>query len=226
MGLVVKTAAVFGVQAREIEVQVDARRGLYAFNIVGLPDGAIREAKDRVEAALYSSGYYIPERHITVNLAPSDVRKEGSTFDLPIAIGLLSSIGLIEERNRLERFAVCGELSLNGAVRGIRGVLAVAMSVKERGLDGLIVPEANATEAAVVKDLLVIPVTHLTQVVQYLRGEIDIAPVRVNPAKLKVVGARMVWPKEQDLQVEAGGELTRVVIPTPPRYAALYMKLA
>jgi magnesium chelatase family protein len=189
MAFVVHSAALLGVDAYRVEVQVDARPGTWFFNIVGLPDGAVREAKDRVQAALYTSGYYLPERHITVNLAPSDTRKEGSGFDLPIAIGILTGISLISNQDRLSQYAVIGELALDGSVRGVRGVLPVAMAVREMGLQGVIVPAANVREAAIVKGIEVIPVNHLTQVVEFLRGDLDLAPVRVDATGLLAGGA-------------------------------------
>ena len=184
MGLKVNTASVIGVEALPVEVQVDARRGVFLFNIVGLPDSAVREARDRVQAALYASGYYLPERHYTVNLAPSDVRKAGAAFDLPIAVGLMAGIGVVPESGPLERFAIVGELSLDGSIRGVRGALAVASSLASRGLAGLIVPEENAREAAVVRGVEVVPVRHLTDVIAFLRGETAIPAVTLDPDAL------------------------------------------
>ncbi|MCL4235876.1 MAG: ATP-binding protein, partial [Deltaproteobacteria bacterium] len=181
MGLKVNTASVIGVEALPVEVQVDARRGVFLFNIVGLPDSAVREAKDRVQAALYTSGYCLPERHYTVNLAPSDVRKAGAAFDLPIAVGLMAGIGVVPENGPLERFAIVGELSLDGSIRGVRGALAVAASLAARGLAGLIVPEENAREAAVVRGVEVVPVRHLADVIGFLRGETAIPAVTLDP---------------------------------------------
>ncbi|MCB9475601.1 MAG: YifB family Mg chelatase-like AAA ATPase [Deltaproteobacteria bacterium] len=183
MGLMAHSAAVQGVQATPVEVQVDARKGAYLFTLVGLPDGAVREAKDRVEAAIYASGYHIPHRHITINLAPSDLRKEGASFDLPIAVGLLAGIGLIHSLERLNTYAMVGELSLDGSVRAVRGVLAVATRMKAIGMTGLIVPADNAVEAAAVDGLRVLPVRQLSEVVEFLRGHLDLVPASFDAEK-------------------------------------------
>ncbi len=203
MALVVHSAALIGVEAYRVEIQVDARPGQWFFNIVGLPDGAVREAKDRVQSALYTSGYYLPERHITINLAPSDTRKEGSGFDLPIAVGILTSINLISNQDRVGRYAVIGELALDGSVRGVRGVLPVVMAMRDQGFYGIIVPAANVREAAVVDGIEVVPVSHLTQVVEFLRGDLELAPVRTDAASLLAGGA---LDCEEDFNQVAGQE--------------------
>lgn len=188
MGLTVKTASVLGVEAFDVDVQVDVRRGTFMFNIVGLPDNAVREARDRVQAALYSGGYYLPERHYTVNLAPSDVRKAGASFDLPIAVGLLAGIGVIPAHDMLDRYALIGELSLDGSIRGVKGALAVAAAMARRGLSGILVPADNAAEASVVTDLVVVPVEHLSDVVEFLCGRKAIPAVACDPRALLARG--------------------------------------
>ncbi|MBZ0271356.1 YifB family Mg chelatase-like AAA ATPase [bacterium] len=179
--MIARSAAVIGVEALAVEVQVDARLGTFNFQVVGLPDGAIREARDRVISAIRAAGYFLPDRHITVNLAPSDLRKEGSGYDLPIAVGVLTASRLVPETDAINDFVIIGELSLDGGVRPVRGVLAVALAARAWGMKGVIVPEANAQEAAFVQGIDVIGVTDLPQIVQFLRGELDIAPTRVDP---------------------------------------------
>ncbi|MCZ7586472.1 MAG: hypothetical protein M5R36_25820 [Deltaproteobacteria bacterium] len=142
MGLVVHSASVLGVNAFGIEIQADVRRsGDFNFTLVGLPDGAVREAKDRVAAALAACGYTLGPRRIIINLAPSDIRKEGSSFDLPIAVGVLAGVGIVTDRDRLRRYALVGELSLDGRVRGVRGALTVALAARATGLTGLWFPK-------------------------------------------------------------------------------------
>lgn len=175
----VLTGALLGIDAYVVEVEVDLAPGLPSFTTVGLPDVAVREAKDRVKAALTNTGFEFPARRITVNLAPADVRKEGAAFDLPIAIGILAAAGVVPAE-RLGRFLLLGELALDGAVRPIRGGLPMAVAAAEAGLRGLLLPQANAAEAAVVRDVEVFGVQSLPQVVGFLRGALHLAPVAVD----------------------------------------------
>jgi magnesium chelatase family protein len=165
----VLSSSVLGIDAYEVEVEVDISRGLPAFSTVGLPEGAVRESKERVKAALKNSGYHFPSDRITVNLAPADVKKEGSGFDLPMAIGILSATGIITIP-ALTDHVIIGELSLDGSIRAIKGALSMAVMVKERGLKGIYLPSENATEASVVKGIDVYPVSTLAQLVQALNG--------------------------------------------------------
>ena len=175
----VLTGAVLGIDAYVVEVEVDLAPGLPSFTTVGLPDVAVREAKDRVKAALTNTGFEFPARRITVNLAPADVRKEGAAFDLPIAIGILAAAGVVPAE-RLGRFLLLGELALDGAVRPIRGGLPMAVAAAGAGLQGLLLPQANAAEAAVVREVEVFGVQSLPQVVGFLRGALHLAPVAVD----------------------------------------------
>ncbi|HND63645.1 MAG TPA: YifB family Mg chelatase-like AAA ATPase [Elusimicrobiota bacterium] len=176
----VSSAAVTGIDGFIVQVEVDLSPGLPVFSTVGLPDAAVRESKDRVVAAVRNSGFDFPVRRVTVNLSPADVKKEGTAFDLPIALGVLAA----EERfpvERLARVAVIGELALDGRLRPVRGVLPIALAVKKMGFEALVLPAANAAEAAVVAGLPLVPASHLTDTVGYLRGEWTPAPV-VAPA--------------------------------------------
>ena len=162
-----------------VEVEVDLGHGLARFSIVGLPEGAVKESKDRVRSALKNGGYTVRARRITVNLAPADVKKDGAAFDLPIALGMLAASGQLP-KDPLRAYASLGELSLDGRVKSVRGALPVAAAVRARGLRGLLVPPDNAREAAVVQGIDVIAVPTLTEAFEFLRGERGIAPSRVD----------------------------------------------
>jgi magnesium chelatase family protein len=170
------SGTLLGIDGLKIEVQVDLSGGLPRFDTVGLPEGAVRESKDRVKAALKHQGYPFPGERVTVNLAPADIRKEGAAFDLPIAVGLLMAQGLLEPQNVAEQLLV-GELGLSGELRPIRGALALAMTAREAGLRGLILPRANALEAAVATGLEVRPADSLGQVVDFLKGRAELPPL-------------------------------------------------
>jgi magnesium chelatase family protein len=165
----VLSSSVLGVDAYKVEVEVDISRGLPAFSTVGLPEGAVRESKERVKAALKNSGYHFPSDRITVNLAPADIKKEGSGFDLPMAIGILAATGLIPPPV-LADCVIIGELSLDGSIRSIKGALSMAIMVKDIGLKGIYLPSDNAMEASVVKGIDIHPVSTLAQLVQALNG--------------------------------------------------------
>jgi magnesium chelatase family protein len=152
----VYSSSVIGIDAYIVEVEVDISRGLPSFSTVGLAEGAVRESKDRVKAALKNSGYHFPTDRITVNLAPADIRKEGSGFDLPIAIGILTATGLIT-RSALIDQVIVGELSLEGSIRPIRGALSMAIMARDLGLKGIYLPTENAMEAGVVEGIDVYP---------------------------------------------------------------------
>ena len=179
----VYSAAVIGVDAILVDVEVDIAQGLPQFATVGLPDGAVKESKDRVKAALKNSGYDFPARRITANLAPADLKKEGACFDLPISIGILAATSVIPPE-KLSRYILLGELSLDGTLKPVRGCLPVAVAARQAGLDGVIVPAENGPEAAVVEGVHVIPVSTLSDVVSFLRGELDIIPCRVEMENL------------------------------------------
>jgi magnesium chelatase family protein len=179
----VLSSAVLGIDGYIVEVEVDIAGGLPSFSTVGLPEGAVKESKDRVKAAIKNAGYEFPPRRITVNLAPADIKKEGSAFDLPIALGILSAQGIIPQ-DRLADYLFLGELSLDGGIKPVRGGLPMAMAAKGYGLKGICLPKANAREAAVVAGIEVLPVGGLGQVVSLLRGEREIQPIQVDMAEI------------------------------------------
>jgi magnesium chelatase family protein len=182
------TAAVQGVDSYLVEVEVNLAPGLPAFTVVGLAEGAVREGRERVGAALRNVGYPLPQRRITVNLAPADVRKEGSAFDLPIAVGLLAASGHLDAQ-RIAGTAFLGELGLSGELRSVRGVLPVAARCRRAGIGTLVVPEANAREAAVVEGLQVLGARTLGAVSGHLNGGPCLEPVRIDPSALLEAGA-------------------------------------
>lgn len=177
------SAAVNGIEAYPVEVEVNVGFGDTLVILLGLPDAAVKESKDRVSTALTNSGYKFPMGRTTINLAPADVKKEGPSFDLPIALGILAASEQLET-DQLDNFIVVGELALTGAVRSCKGVLTIALRAQAEGKTGVIVPMENAAEAAVVAGLQVIPVQNLREAAQFLEGEIKIAPLKVDIARL------------------------------------------
>jgi magnesium chelatase family protein len=184
------SAAVYGIDANLIDVEVDLSTAALEkdiFHTVGLPDAAVRESRDRVRAAIKNSGYLIPPSFITINLAPADMKKEGAGFDLPIAIGILGAYGALRVGD-LGRFLLVGELGLDGSVRSVPGMLPVAILAREKGIANLVLPAANAAEAAVVEGVNVYPVSSLMDVIDLLNssivGVIQREPVRASTEKL------------------------------------------
>ncbi|MCP5521489.1 MAG: YifB family Mg chelatase-like AAA ATPase [Verrucomicrobiales bacterium] len=177
------SAAVMGIEAFAVEVEVNDGWGDTKVVLVGLPDAAVRESRDRVFTALSNSGFKVPMGRTTINLAPADVRKEGPSFDLPIAIATAAASEQMVS-DQLDQFLLVGELALNGAVRPVKGVLPLALRARADGRLGVIVPAANAAEAAVVAGLNVIPVGNLREAAAFLEGELTIPPVRVDTARL------------------------------------------
>ncbi len=174
--MLVKTfgSAVYGVEAITITVEVNVNNQGQHYFIVGLPDNAVKESLQRVESAIKSNSYYMPRTKLVVNLAPADIKKTGTAFDLPIAIGTMAATEQIENPERLGRFVIMGELSLDGSVRSIKGALPIAIQARKEGFDGLIVPNANAREAAMVNNLKVYGVDHLNDVVKFFAGKASI----------------------------------------------------
>ncbi len=189
----VYSSATVGVNAYLVEVEADIQQQLPAFVTVGLPDGAVRESKERVTAAIKNSDFIFPAKKITINLAPADIRKEGSAFDLPMAVGILAATGQIL-RDRFDEYVMLGELSLDGAVRPIPGILPMAMQVsRQKGIKGIIVPKDNASEAAMAEELSVYPVGSLKEAVHFLEDtktikkyELDIKSVFSSSRKYDV----------------------------------------
>lgn len=175
----VLSASVFGVNAFVVEIETHLDNAVPAFSIVGLPDSAVKESRERVTAAVKNSDFIFPNKRITVNLAPADVRKEGSGFDLPTALGLLSAMGVIDY-NGLKDAIILGELALEGTLRPIHGALSIAVEAKQKGFKRFILPVQNADEAALVDGLDVIPVETLKEAVYYLNNEKTIEPRKVD----------------------------------------------
>lgn len=174
----VLSSAVIGIDAYIVEVEVDISQGLPSFSTVGLPEGAVRESKERVKASIKNSGYHFPSDRITVNLAPADVKKEGSAFDLPMAVGILAATGLISKDSYAD-LLVLGELSLDGLIRPVKGALPMAITAKEMGLKGVFLPPENAPEAAVVEGISIYPVRSLSQLVEALCALVKIDPFEI-----------------------------------------------
>ena len=180
--MLVKTfgSAVYGVEAITITIEVNVTNQGQHYFIVGLPDNAVKESLQRVESAIKSNHYYMPRTKLVVNLAPADIKKSGSAFDLPIAIGTLAATEQIENPERLSNYVIMGELSLDGSVKPIRGALPIAIQAHKEGFEGLIVPSANASEAAMVNKLKVYAVEHLNDVVNFFKDETSLKPVYVD----------------------------------------------
>ncbi len=179
----VYSGAVYGVNAFVVEIEVSADRGDANIVIVGLPDAAVRESKDRVWTALKNTGFRPEIGRTTINLAPADIKKEGPSFDLPIAAGILASTGMVE-MPELHRYAMVGELALSGEIRRVRGVLPITLEMRRRGKQGILVPEENADEAAVAEGIDVYPVRHLRDAIEFLAGRHAMQPYRIDISDL------------------------------------------
>ena len=177
------SSTVAGIEAKEVIVEVDVSGGLPGFSIVGLPDLAVRESINRVKAAIKNSGFKFPGRKITVNLAPADIKKQGPSFDLPIALGILVATGQINPEALLDK-VICGELSLDGQLRAITGCLPRALALRNNHGCNLVLPQDNSKEAAIVGKIYVRPVANLSQAVSFLRNEIEISPQRISVRKV------------------------------------------
>lgn len=180
-----RTAAVFGVEACPVHVEVDVSFGFPSFTMVGLPDASVRESRDRVRSAIRNSGFQFPPHRITVNLAPADVRKAGASFDLPIALGILAAEGIVSRRH-VSELVLIGELSLDGSIQQTRGVLPIAVSAKRDGIAGIVLPAPNASEAAIVSGLTVLPVATLADAVHALNEPHTVTPFAAPPASRRV----------------------------------------
>ncbi|MCP3138866.1 YifB family Mg chelatase-like AAA ATPase [Pyxidicoccus xibeiensis] len=171
----VRSGALMGIDAVVVECEVDMALGLPYFNVVGQAEGAVRESKVRVISALKNTGFELPQKRITVNLAPAELKKEGAAFELPIALGVLVAARQLDEAP-LGRLLFGGELSLDGSLRPIKGVLPLAVAARAGGFEGVMVPAANAAEASLVEGLQVLPVTHLREAVDHLTGAVRVTP--------------------------------------------------
>jgi len=175
----VLSSAVIGIDAYLVEVEVDITSGLPTFTTVGLPETSVKESKERVKSAINNSGYTFPADRITVNLAPASIKKEGTGFDLPIALGILAATRIIPQEV-ISRYLVLGELSLDGRIKPVNGSLPMALAAKHAGYHGIIVPFDNGREASVVKEISVFPVKTLSQLVGFLRGFTPIKPLKTD----------------------------------------------
>jgi len=179
----VLSSAVLGIDAYPVEVEVDITSGLPTFTTVGLPEAAVKESKERVKSAVNNSGYRFPADRITVNLAPADIKKEGTGFDLPIALGILAATGIIPQE-QLSRYLVLGELSLDGRIKPVKGSLPMALAAKAAGYSAIIVPFENRREAAVVRNIDVFAAKTLSEIVGFLRGFDRIIPEQTDIDRL------------------------------------------
>ena len=178
--MLIKTfgSAVYGVNATTITVEVNIGKGINFF-LVGLPDSAVKESQQRIDAALNNNGFKIPGKGITINMAPADIRKEGSSYDLTLAVGILAASEQIQAE-RVSDYIIMGELSLDGGLQSIKGVLPIAIKAREEGFKGIILPKTNAREAAIVDGLEVYGMENIEEVTQFLNGDLEIAPLTIN----------------------------------------------
>ena len=175
------SAFVKGIEANLLEIEVDiSKGGMPSIVIVGLPDAAVKESRDRIKTAFSNTGYKFPSQNkLTINLAPADIKKEGPVYDLPIAIGILAADGIVD-KSALNKCAVIGELALEGIVRPVKGVLSMVMMSKQKGIKKFIVPKENAYEASVVNGIDIIPVGNLADAVGFLNNKLSIEPVKAD----------------------------------------------
>ncbi|HOM49006.1 MAG TPA: YifB family Mg chelatase-like AAA ATPase [Candidatus Hydrogenedentes bacterium] len=172
---IIQSSAVVGIDAYPVAVEVHTQKGLFRYKVVGLPDTAVKESEDRVQSAVKNSGFKVPEGKTVINLAPADMRKQGSALDLPIALGLLVATGQLTT-DKISDYLIAGEMALDGSVRPITGALAMAIAARNTGLKGLLIPVENAEEAGVVDNIDIIPVDTLHNAHAFLKGELDIKP--------------------------------------------------
>jgi len=176
----IKSAAIIGIEAYEVDVEVDITFGMPVFSIVGLPDASVKESKDRVKSAVKNSEYeFPPNKKITINLSPADKKKEGPSFDLPIAVGIMAAENSIN-KDKLADYIITGELSLDGTINSIRGCLSIALMASKQKYKGVILPIANADEAAVVENINIIPVKNLREVIDFLNAKLDIPSHKID----------------------------------------------
>jgi magnesium chelatase family protein len=179
----INSACVLGIDAYKVIVEVDIANGIPSFSIVGLPDTAIKESRDRIRSAIRNCGFDFPTKRITVNLAPADIKKEGAGFDLPIAIAILVATDILQ-LEKYKEYIICGELSLNGEVKPIKGALPIALGFAQTAENKLLLPLENSQEAGIVEDAHVFPACDLKEVADFLNGAIEIKPKRVSATRI------------------------------------------
>ncbi len=168
------SGAIEGIDGALIEIEIDTQNGIPMFNIVGLPDASVKESKDRIIPAIKNSNFCYKSKKITINLAPADIKKEGTLFDLPIAVGILATMEYIENLDVLKDYLIFGELSLSGEIRHIRGALSLAILAKEKGFKGIILPQSNFSEVSIIDGIKIIPVKNLLETIDFLNNKIAI----------------------------------------------------
>lgn len=175
----ITSCALFGLDGNKIDVETDISNGMPAFDIVGLPDSAVKESKERVKTAIKNSGIIFPIKRITINLAPADIKKEGPSFDLPIAVGILVCAGIIDNKNT-DGFMITGELSLDGTIKPINGILPMVSYLYDKGIKNFIVPFDNRNEAALVKNANIFPIKNLTELIDFFKNTSKVSPYVCN----------------------------------------------
>lgn len=220
---IVKSTALNGLEGHLVRVEVDVSNGLPCFDLVGLPDVSVKESRDRVRSAVNNAGFEFPVKRITVNLAPADIKKEGSMYDLAIAVGILAATEQLDPVV-CGRYAYIGELSLNGGVQGVAGTLPNVLAACESGVTSVIVPRENAAEAALARDAEVYPVYSLNQLAGFIRGETDIKPHKVDieavykssrGQQADLSGVRGQYAARRALEVAAAGGHNIMMIGSP-----------
>ncbi|WP_422445861.1 YifB family Mg chelatase-like AAA ATPase [Thermoanaerobacterium sp. DL9XJH110] len=217
----VKSCAIYGLESFLVDVEVDISSGLPAFDIVGLPDMAVKESRERVRAAIKNQNFDFPVKRITLNLAPADIKKEGPHFDLPIALGILAATEQLPAEH-LKQYAAVGELSLDGKLRPVSGILPMAIEVKEKKLKGIMVPRENAEEAAVIQGIDVIGINTLEEAVGFLRGELKIKSVEPRTGKGETLPhegdfseVKGQWNLKRCLEIAAAGHHNVIMVGPP-----------
>ena len=197
-------SAVYGIHATTVTIEVSVSQGIQFF-LVGLPDSAVKESQQRIDAALQTAGYRLPGRKIVINMAPADIRKEGSSFDLALAIGILAASGQITLHDD-DPWMLLGELSLDGRLRPVHGLLPIALQARREGFRRIVVPAQNAPEAAIVQGLEVYGLTSLQEVIALVTGAVAFSPLQIDPASY-FTARREVW--DSDFSEVQGQEMVK-----------------
>ncbi len=193
----VHSGSLIGIEVHPVEVEIDVYLGLPAIAVVGLPDNAVKESTARVKSAITNSGYVFPARRVTINLAPADLKKEGSGFDLPISLGILIALNLMSDE-KVGDYLILGELSLDGTIKSVKGALSLGLAARDAGFKGVVLPKINAAEAAVVQGIDVIGVSSLLETTAFLNGNLDIAPSK--PKEKSQTGVEKYSPDFREIK--------------------------